>query len=89
MESQKGKETKMAYFDKETVGRWNALANEYLIMRNLSRFEINTGVWAWSIAHRCGITREAYNDRKATDGHIQTALEIIFPNAEFKDKKVY
>jgi len=79
----------MAYFDKETVGRWKALANEYLIMRNLSRFEINTGVWAWSIAHRCGITREAYNDRKVVDAHIQTALETIFPNAVFKDAKRY
>lgn len=50
---------------------------------------IKSGKDAWTIAHRVGITREAYNDPTVTDGHIQTALERIFPNAAFEDRKVY
>lgn len=55
----------------------------------LDRLAIKSGKDAWTIAHRVGITREAYKDPTITDGHIQTALERIFPNAVFEDRKVY
>jgi len=79
----------MAKFDKETVARWTKMAKEFLDARDISITSIETGVTAWLVAHKCGITDEAYKDRTVTDGHIQTALEAIFPNAVFRDKKVY
>jgi hypothetical protein len=80
----------MAYFPADTVARWIADAERYLIDNHgITRAGIKTGVDAWSIAHRCGITQEAYADRKVTDGHIQTALERVFPAAVFRDRKVY
>ena len=52
--------------------------------------DIKTGIDAWTVAHNCGITSHAYSlSRDVKDAHIQTALENIFPNADFKDKKVY
>jgi hypothetical protein len=79
----------MAYFDKDTVARWKAMATAYLEPKDHTCASVLTGAMAWSVAGNCGITREAYNDRKVVDAHIQTALETIFPNAVFKDKKVY
>lgn len=81
----------MTYFQPETVNRWRALVDQWLSNNaiDVSRFDVGTGQTAWALAHNAGIMREAYADRKATDGHIQTALETIFPNAKFKDKKVY
>lgn len=80
----------MQRISKETVEVWRKTATEYLAKNcNLTPQSISTGRGAWTIAHNCGITREAYNDRAITDGHIQTALEAIFPNAVFRDKKVY
>ena len=55
----------------------------------LACLDIKTGRDAWSIAHRAGIVRDAYADREIVDAHIQTALEKIFPNADFLDKKIY
>jgi hypothetical protein len=52
--------------------------------------DIDRGVDAWTVAHRAGLTREAYAmGRDINDAHIQTALEKIFPNAVFMDKKRY
>lgn len=79
----------MARFDKDTVNRWAGMARAWLDGRHLSRHSVMTGAEAWSIANQCGITREAYSDREVVDAHIQTALQTIFPNAVFKDKKVY
>jgi hypothetical protein len=56
----------------------------------LTRYSIYAGRDAWTVAHNAGITRHAYAiSRDITDGHIQTALERIFPNAAFLDRKVY
>jgi hypothetical protein len=55
----------------------------------LTRESIATGRDAWTVAHRAGLTAEAYEDRNVTDAHIQTALENIFPNAVFQDRKRY
>ena len=51
--------------------------------------DVKTGSDAWSIASRSGVLTEAYKDRTMTDAHIQTALEKIFLNATFGDKKRY
>lgn len=57
---------------------------------SLTREAITTGRDAWAVAFRAGITEHAYAlGREVTDGHIQTALERVFPNAVFKDRKVY
>jgi hypothetical protein len=57
---------------------------------HLTRHDIATGRDAWTVAHRSGLTRQAYDlGRDVTDGHIQTALERVFPNATFNDRKVY
>lgn len=81
----------MARFDKQTTDRWAGMARQWLgkYHPQHSPNSIVQGVDAWTVAHRCGITREAYKDRTVTDGHVQTALEAIFPNVVFKDKKVY
>lgn len=76
-------------FDAATVNRWTCMAEDYLSGRDMFREGILTGRDAWEVAHRAGITREAYGDREVTDGHIQTALERVFPNAIFQDRKVY
>lgn len=81
----------MAKFDNVTVSRWATLAADWLAAKapHITTDKIETGRDAWAVAVRCGITSDAYQDRTVTDGHIQTALEKIFPNAVFKDAKVY
>lgn len=79
----------MAKFDNATVDRWRQQAEDWLTVRGHTLEGVKTGLDAWAIAHRADITKEAYQDRTVTDGHIQTALEKIFPNAVFKDKKLY
>ena len=76
---------------KEVVERWAKTTTEWLAENypQYTRETIKTGRDAWTIAHRAGLTREAYDERLGNDAHIQTALEAIFPNAVFKDKKVY
>lgn len=79
-------------FDKQTVERWKGIAQRWLSTSGSdvrSPAQVLEGSSAWFVAHRCGITAEAYADRSVTDGHIQTALEEIFPNVIFRDKKVY
>ena len=72
------------------IETWKADIAEWLEYHHgLPLTAVKTGTDAWAIAHRVGITREAYNDPTVTDGHIQTALVRIFPNAVFKDCKVY
>ena len=81
----------MPRIDDDTVSRWRGVCRGWLEQnaRHLTLADIDTGINAWAVAHRSGITKEAYQDRNITDGHIQTALQRIFPNAVFKDKKVY
>lgn len=81
----------MSKFDQATINRWAGYADAWLAknLQNFSRNDVTTGREAWSLANRVGITNEAYRNRDVTDGHIQTVLEKIFPNAVFKDKKVY
>lgn len=75
----------------ETVDRWIKLVDSWFAANalTLGRNAVAHGRDAWTVANRAGLTREAYEDRTITDGHIQTALERIFPNAVFRDKKVY
>ena len=52
--------------------------------------DILSGRDAWTVAFRAGVTRHAYAlSRNVHDGHIQTALERIFVNAKFLEKKRY
>jgi hypothetical protein len=81
----------MAYFDAETVERWKQLADAWLVKAKDpgTREDIYLGAEAWAIAHRSGISVEAYADREVTDAHIVTALKQVFPNAQFKDRYSY
>lgn len=78
-------------FSRETVERWGVLVDAWLDQNypHIRRKAVVTGRDAWTIASRAGVTTEAYTDRDVTDGHIQSALERVFPNAVFLDKKVY
>lgn len=76
-------------FDDATIERWKVLADKRLATLGHTRADVKTGRDAWSFAHMCGITNEAYRDRNATDAHIKTALASVFPNAVFSDKYRY
>jgi hypothetical protein len=73
----------------DTVASWRERCATWLAPRNLTPDAILTGRDAWTVAHRSGLTAEAYQDRDVVDAHIQTALERIFPNAVFQDAKRY
>lgn len=77
------------HFSNETVAQWREAASSFLTAYNLTPDDIKSGRDAWTVASRAGITQHAYEDRAVKDGHIQTALQRVFPNAVFKDKKVY
>ncbi len=72
-----------------TVIRWRATIAEFMTRRNKQICDVTTGAAAWAIAHKVGITNEAYEDRTILDAHIQTVLEKIFLNAVFFDPKRY
>jgi len=73
----------------ETVEKWRGWATEWLIDAGFTPEDMTAGVDAWTVAHRSGIVKDAYSDPTVVDAHIQTALEKIFQNVVFKDKKVY
>ena len=79
----------MTRFNAQTIAQWTDLATAWLAPHNLTPAAILTGRDAWTVAARCGINDHAYSDRTVTDGHIQTALQSVFPNAVFEDRKVY
>ena len=75
----------------ETLSKWRASVDQWLMENHsLIANQVTTGRDAWTVAHKTGIALEAYDmSRDITDAHIQTALEHIFPNAVFRDKKRY
>lgn len=77
--------------DAATSDRWRALVDSFIEKHNpdFHRHDVTHGIDAWTLAVAAGILREAYADQTIVDAHIQTVLEKIFPNAVFKDKKVY
>lgn len=76
-------------FDNQTVNRWAEQVADYLGRLGYDISDVKMGAEAWDIAHRIGITKEAYKDRSVTDAHIKTALQKIFPDAVFLDKYSY
>jgi len=77
----------MVKFNQEVVDRWSGMADKHLMLvARVNRLAVVEGSMAWLVAHRCGITNEAYSDRSVTDAHIVTALKKVFPNAVFKDR---
>ncbi|MFZ3194081.1 MAG: hypothetical protein WA154_12865 [Moraxellaceae bacterium] len=82
----------MAKFPKHIVDMWAANCASYLKRNSrngATLADVTTGAGAWEVAHRAGVVNDAYSDSTVTDGHIQTALAAIFPNAIFKDAKRY
>jgi hypothetical protein len=79
----------MAKFDAETVNHWAVMAADYLGRNGYDLSDVKLGSEAWAIAHRSGISYEAYEDMSVVDAHIVTALKQIFPNAVFSDKYSY
>ena len=77
--------------NQETLSKWRAVVDQWLMNNHgLIANQVTTGRDAWTVAHRTGIALEAYDiSRDITDAHIQTALQRIFPNAVFRDKKRY
>lgn len=81
----------MAKFDSVIIARWASAVDTWLKEAGDPGTckDIYLGAEAWVLAHRVGITREAYEDRTVVDAHIVTALKQIFPNAKFSDKYAY
>ncbi len=81
----------MAKIPAEIVDRWRATAAEWIAAncKNATIESVVLGRDAWTVAHRAGLTEEAYRDRGIHDAHIQTALQAIFPNVVFRDAKRY
>ena len=71
----------------DEVKRYRDMAAEWLADKKTT--DILTGSDAWTVANQSGILRLAYQNPSITDAHIQTALEAIFPNAIFKNRKRY
>jgi len=72
------------------IPQYREWADARLAVSHRSRDQIKSGREAWHLAHTSDILDHAYaQGRDVTDGHIQTALERVFPNALFLDKKVY
>lgn len=69
---------------------YRAMIDATLADYNLTRDDILTGRDAWAVAHKAGVTRDAYDiSRDICDAHIQTALAALMPRAVFKDVKRY
>tara|TARA_R110000782_G_scaffold1129_5_gene4433 strand:+ start:1111 stop:1350 length:240 start_codon:yes stop_codon:yes gene_type:complete len=79
----------MTKFDNDTLIRWEGMIWNFLGQNGYGIEDVVTGKEAWNVANVVGILSEAYEDRTVIDAHIQTALEKLFPDAIFKDKKVY
>jgi hypothetical protein len=61
-----------------------------LAQYGVAKGSITEGWQAWRVAGKAGVLDDAFAiSRDITDGHIQTALEKIFPAAVFKDPKRY
>lgn len=64
--------------------------DDYLIKHyGFYRNNITSATDAWTIADRIGFSSWCYAQEGVHDAHIQTALEYIFHNAQFKDPKRY
>jgi hypothetical protein len=72
-----------------TIEAWRKRAAAFLKTKGYTIDDVKTGADAWAVANHCDMTREGYRNHDANDAHIQTALEKIFPNAVFTDKKRY
>ena len=70
--------------------QYDAMIDATLTQYGVAKGSIIEGWQAWKVAHKAGVLDDAYSiSRDITDGHIQTALEKIFPCAVFKDAKRY
>lgn len=75
-----------------TITEWQQIVAVWMLSNTknkLSPKDVFLGRDAWTIAHRSGILELTYKDPTIHDAHIQTALQKIFPNVKFLDKKVY
>lgn len=75
-----------------TIAEWQQIITLWMLSgtkEKLTPKDVLLGRDAWTIAHRAGITQLAYKDPSIHDAHIQTALQKIFPNVKFLDKKVF
>lgn len=70
------------------------LGEKYLARHGYTFADVVTGVDAWNVLHNSGAYRaigDEYSSGYAeySDGHLQTALQSIMPNAVFRDAKRY
>ena len=80
---------KMAKFSKVQVSQFEVKCQNWLAQRGFKLTDVVSGIDAWTTFRESGCQDIAYSDRSVVDAHIQTAMEQIFPNVVFKDKKVY
>lgn len=67
---------------------------EYLARFSYTLESVEIGADAWTVLHKSGAYRAIGDEYPSgypdySDGHLQTALEGIFPNVVFRDKKRY
>lgn len=83
----------MAKIDKDTIATWGTMIDAWLAEKApaFTRAAITSGSDAWAVWARA--VNNPLNVYRAmpdvTDGHIQTALESVFPAVTFKDAKRY
>ncbi len=83
----------MAKIDKDTIATWATMMDAWLAEKApaFKREAVTAGSDAWSIWVRA--VNNPLNVYRAmpdvTDGHIQTALESLFPAVTFIDAKRY
>lgn len=74
----------------EHVTIMRELCSKLLIENGYTLEAVTTGTDAWNVYHKAGCFNAigGYN-APYSDGHLQTALEKIFPNVVFKERKTY
>jgi len=68
---------------RDMLERWREAAQLFLAEYGYAPEDVETAINAWDVAFHTGMMMEAY-DHGMHDGHIQTALKQIFPNAGFR-----
>ena len=87
----------MAKIDNATIAQFRDMASEWLAAQNYANCDVLVGSDAWFIAGKSGILDICYGNTAkdipgipdCCDGHIQTALQAVFPNCVFRDAKWY
>lgn len=75
--------------DNAFIGMWTEEADSWLAERGLMRSDVKTGSEAWRIAGYTEMLTPLYRSNpRVSDGEIQAGLQLVFPNAVFKNENL-